>query len=139
MFNPSDTVVCTIDRDRYIINNLKSYLMKLIKFIIVTVVLCSLYLFCDKESFSNQKKILTFEINSIKGVINEDDYTINVELPFGTDVTSLKPVIRLSEKASIYPQSKNGFDFSTPITFIVTAEDDSNQDYRVTVLISDKK
>ncbi len=113
--------------------------MKQIKYVFAIIVLITIYVSCDTDNLSDQKKILTFEINSIIGVINEVDYTIDVDLPYGTDVTSLKPIVTISEKASIYPQSVKGFNFSTPITFIVTAEDASNQGYKVTVLTDDKQ
>jgi peptidoglycan hydrolase-like protein with peptidoglycan-binding domain len=84
---------------------------------------------------SSTKIINSFTING-NGVINEDK-TISVNLPFGTDVTSLTPVINYTG-ASINPESGSAQDFSGPVTYVVTAEDETTESYVVTVTVAEE-
>jgi hypothetical protein len=59
-----------------------------------------------------------------------------VAVPFGTDVTAMKPTIVISDKASITPSSDLAQDFSNPITYTVTAEDGSKAVYTAKVNIA---
>ncbi|MEM7484313.1 MAG: leucine-rich repeat domain-containing protein [Bacteroidota bacterium] len=65
--------------------------------------------------------------------INEDDKTVLARVPFGTDVTALKPVIGISARASIDPEIKEAVDFSEAVTYTVTAEDETEATYAVEV------
>ncbi len=76
---------------------------------------------------------------SISGNINTDDHTVTATVPFGTDVTSLSPTIEVSEKAEIAPASGVARDFTNPVTYIVTAEDGTTQEWTVTVNIADEE
>jgi uncharacterized repeat protein (TIGR02543 family) len=71
------------------------------------------------------------------GVINEEanPKTITVTVPHGTAVTALIPVI-IHTGASISPESGTTQDFSSPVTYIVTAEDGSTVEYVVTVNVA---
>jgi len=75
-------------------------------------------------------------IPTVNGIIDEVNHTISLIVPFGTDVKSLVPTITVSEKSSVVPNSGTAVDFTNPVTFTVTAEDGSTQDYIATVLIS---
>ena len=86
---------------------------------------------------STEKKILTFEIDGAEGVIDETNHTVTVTVPYGTSVTALKPVITISAKATIDPADGQVQDFGHPVTYTVTAEDDSTQAYTVTVIVAD--
>nr|AGS53837.1 hypothetical protein [uncultured bacterium contig00054] len=66
-----------------------------------------------------------------EGVIDEDAKTVSVNVPHGTDVTALTPSVTVSPKASYSP--KGAQDFSSPVTYTVSAEDGTKQDYTVTV------
>jgi hypothetical protein len=59
--------------------------------------------------------------------------TIMIEVPDGTDLTSLAPVITVSAGASVNPQSGTAANFSTPQTYTVTAADGTSRAYTVTV------
>jgi len=74
----------------------------------------------------------------VTGNINTDDHTITATVPFGTDVTSLVPAIEVSEKAEIAPASGVARNFSSAVTYIVTAEDGTTQEWAITVNIADE-
>lgn len=90
---------------------------------------------------SYEKDILTFAIPSQVGdtVIDENALphpTIQVTMPYGTDVTGLTPAITFSSLASINPASGVAQDFTNPITYIVTAEDESTKEYTAEVVVA---
>ena len=88
---------------------------------------------------SSAKQISAFNFTGLTpevvGVINETDHTILLEVSFGTDVANLNPTITISSGASISPNFDVPQDFSNPINYTVKAEDDSTQDYLITVVI----
>ncbi len=67
----------------------------------------------------------------VTGVINESDHTIAVIVPYGTAFTALVPTISLSPEATVSPGTAQ--DFTNPVTYRVTAQDGTTQDYRVTM------
>ncbi|UII77377.1 DUF5018 domain-containing protein [Flagellimonas sp. HMM57] len=79
--------------------------------------------------------------DDVKATIDEDEKRITAEIPLGTDVTSLKPSITLSENATVDPKEKMTIDFNNDVTYTVTAEDGSTKKYTVTVTVekSDSK
>ena len=63
-----------------------------------------------------------------------DGTSISATVPHGTDVTALVPTITVSAGATISPASGQAQDFSSPVTYTVTAEDGTTTaDYTVTV------
>jgi len=86
------------------------------------------------------KAITSFKFESLSpevvGTIDEINYTISLTVPYGTDVTNLVPTISVSPNATSSPASGIAQDFTSPVTYTVTAEDDSTQDYVVTVVVS---
>ncbi len=85
---------------------------------------------------NSAKAIIGFKIGSVNGTINETNQTIAVTLPFGTDVTNLTPTITVSDKAAVSPASGVAQNFTSPVTYTVTADDGSTQDYTVTVTVN---
>ena len=85
----------------------------------------------------NEKRILSFRIEglSVDGIINETAKTIKLQLPAGTDVTNLVPVIEVSEGASIDPASGVAQDFSSPVEYTVTAKNGTTAVYTVTAIV----
>jgi hypothetical protein len=73
---------------------------------------------------------------NVIGAIDENNHTISLTVPFGTDVKVLVPTITISEKAAINPNIDAVQDFTNPITYTVTAEDGSTQNYVATVTIA---
>lgn len=82
------------------------------------------------------KAITAFTIPTQVGntTINQSAHTINLTLPYGTDVTTLVPTITITG-ASISPLSGAINNFSTQNTYTVTAADSSTQPYVVTLTI----
>ncbi len=78
----------------------------------------------------NNDTVLT---NDYMGKIT--DGSISVTLPYGTPVTSLVPTVVINGK-TVSPGSNEARDFSSPVTYTVTAEDGSTKDYVVTVSIA---
>jgi len=68
--------------------------------------------------------IISFDIeHQISSIINVDDTTISILMPYGTDATSLIPTITISENASITPIGGVVQDFSSEVEYTVTAQD----------------
>jgi uncharacterized repeat protein (TIGR02543 family) len=76
-----------------------------------------------------------FSSPSVTGIIDNTAKTVTLNVPFGTVVTNLTPMIT-HNGASISPESGVSHDFTNVVTFTVTAADGSTQDYQVTVIIS---
>lgn len=84
--------------------------------------------------------ILAFSIPDQLGetVIDETAKTIELLMPFGTDVTTLEPSFELSENATSLPVSGELVDFTEAVTYIVTAQDgESVQEWTVRVSIAE--
>ena len=90
---------------------------------------------------SDAKEILTFSINGVDGVIG--DGTITVALDAFADLSDLTPSFTISPFASVTvngaPQVSGFFshDFSTPVTYVVEAQDETTKDFVVTVTKED--
>jgi hypothetical protein len=89
---------------------------------------------------SPDKSITAFGFSSpaATGVITEGAHTIAVTVPFGTDVTALVATFAgsgVSVKVGATPQVSGATpnDFTSPVTYTVTAADASTQAYTVTV------
>ncbi|WP_282116696.1 PKD domain-containing protein, partial [Cellulophaga baltica] len=84
------------------------------------------------DELSTEKEITSFIVNGVEGTIVGTDIT--VELPEGTDVTALVPVITHTG-TSISPESETSQDFSSPVIYTVTAQDQTIQTYTVNVTV----
>ncbi|WP_052206663.1 beta strand repeat-containing protein [Cellulophaga baltica] len=80
------------------------------------------------DELSSEKEITSFIVNGVAGTITGT--TIDVLLPEGTDLTALAPVI-IHTGASISPESETNQDFSSPVIYTVTAQDETIQAYTV--------
>ncbi|SHF11456.1 hypothetical protein SAMN02745151_02821, partial [[Clostridium] propionicum DSM 1682] len=82
------------------------------------------------------KAITAFNFNgltpAVTGTVNEGAKTIALTVPYGTDVTALVPSITHTG-ASVSPNTGVAHDFTSPVTYTVTAADNSTQAYTVTV------
>ncbi|MDD5639323.1 MAG: fibrinogen-like YCDxxxxGGGW domain-containing protein, partial [Candidatus Pacebacteria bacterium] len=87
---------------------------------------------------SSAKAITAFSFASpaVTGTINETNHTVAVTVPYGTNVTSLTPTITISTDATISPLSGVAQNFTNPVTYRVTAQDETFQDYVVTVNVA---
>jgi len=98
---------------------------------------------CQKEEIlSSKKEILSFIFEASKnteldrnivGVISGNSITANV--PFGTSIVNLIPSIEVSPKAQLNPSGGIGTDFTSPVSFTVTAEDGSTQDFTTGITV----
>jgi Tfp pilus assembly protein PilV len=90
---------------------------------------------------NSEKNIISFKFPgltpNVTATINATAKTIAATVPAGTDVTALVPTIEISEDASITPASGAAQNFTNPVTYTVTAEDDSQQTYTVTVTVEE--
>ncbi|ADV51008.1 PKD domain containing protein [Cellulophaga algicola DSM 14237] len=84
------------------------------------------------DELSTEKEITSFIVNGVVGTISGT--TIDVVLPEGTDVTALAPVITHTG-ASISPESETSQDFSNPVIYTVAAQDQTIQEYTVTLTV----
>ncbi len=86
---------------------------------------------------SDEKRVLdlTFAECAVTIDIRESADTILAYVPNGTVTTSLTPTFDLSAGSEILPASNVTYDFSTPTTYEVTAEDGSTRRYTVVVLV----
>lgn len=83
-----------------------------------------------------EKKITVFYIllsPEVIGSVDQNNNTITVDVPYGTDVTNLIPFIITSPEAIVVPGSSVAQDFSRPVIYKVAARDGSVQAYTVTV------
>jgi hypothetical protein len=84
------------------------------------------------------KSITSFRLTGfspeITGGIVEDNHTITVVVPDGTDLTKLIPAIVVSSGATVLPKSGVVQDFTNPVTYTVTDIYGASQDYTVTVV-----
>jgi len=71
----------------------------------------------------------------ITGMISGD--SVNISVPYGINITSLKPTVQHTG-ISVTPASGAVQNFSSPVTYIVKAEDGSTKNYKVFVKITTK-
>jgi hypothetical protein len=85
----------------------------------------------------SDKNITAFVIAGQIGssVIDQNAATIAVTMPSGTVVTNLTPTITITG-VSVTPASGTAADFTNPVTYTVTAADNSTKAYIATVTIS---
>lgn len=90
------------------------------------------------EPLSTEKDVTTFDFTdlNVSGVVNTIGNTITLTVPYGADVTALTPTITLSTDATISPLATTPQDFTSPVTYTVTAEDGTTKSYTVTVTIA---
>lgn len=77
--------------------------------------------------------ITSFKIGEAEGIIDNEENTIYISLPPGTDVSDISPEIEIPEGQSITPASGESRDFSDPVEYTVTNTEDISETYTVTV------
>lgn len=78
-------------------------------------------------------KITSFTIGESNGVIDNEENTIYVSMPAGTDLSALSPVIEVPEGQFISPASEEVVDFSGPVEYTVINTEELTKTYTVTV------
>jgi len=89
------------------------------------------------EAASDATDILSFSFPEETGEAtpNPEDHTVAIEVAEGTDVTKLTPTFALSDGATSDPASGMEGDYSDVVTITVTAEDETTQEWTVTVTV----
>lgn len=90
----------------------------------------------SKTSETEGPTITGFVINGTSGTISQSAGTIKITMPYGTDLTSLKPEITLQNAVSVSPASGTAVNLSSPVTYTVTAEDGTTKTYTVTATVA---
>lgn len=73
------------------------------------------------------------EFDKFEGVIDNQNNTITLKVPVGTDISRIAPVIGLPEHALILPLPGQTLDFSMPVAYTVTPFDGPDRTYLVFV------
>jgi len=92
----------------------------------------------SSQNPNTEKSITAFHIlldPEVIGVIDQTNYVVTSDVPFGTDVQNLNTSIDLSTGATVSPETGMPQNFTSPVTYKVTAQDGTVQDYRVVVNI----
>ena len=80
--------------------------------------------------------ITNFSFGGVAATISGNNITASV--PYGTDITNVAPQIAVSAGATITPASGLARDFSSPLTYTVTAEDgQTTTTFTVTITVLD--
>lgn len=97
---------------------------------------------CEDKEFelvSSEKVIKSFKIADtspeIIGTISEYSKTITLTIPSSLESTNLIPVLEISDKATVTPASELAQDFSKPLVYNVIAEDGTNQEYQIKLVV----
>lgn len=90
------------------------------------------------DAFNTGTDILTFVLAAQTGAatIDADAHTVAIEVANGTTVTALEPTIAVSTGASVDPASEAATDFTSAVTYTVTAADGTEQEWTVTVTVA---
>ncbi len=94
----------------------------------------------DAPPVFEEKAITAFSLNGVAATINETEKTITVSLPYSTNVTALVATftatgVSVKVGTTIQISGATANDFTNPVVYTVTANDDSTQSYTVTVTI----
>ncbi len=89
------------------------------------------------ETASSAKDILSFTFSgqSREADIDVENHTVTAYAAWNYDfANNIAPTITVSPQATIYPVSDSSINFATPVTYTVTAEDESTQQWTVTII-----
>ncbi|MRI00781.1 DUF5018 domain-containing protein [Kriegella sp. EG-1] len=73
-------------------------------------------------------------VENVAAIVTEANKTVSTNLVYGTDITALTPTVIVSAKASVSPTGAQ--DFTSPVTYTVTAEDGTTAAYTVSATVS---
>jgi len=80
-----------------------------------------------ENSKSSDADILTLKIGDVAGAINGTEIEVRVPLSSDFNVEAVSPVITLSARATVSPDTAIAADFSKPVEYTVTAEDGTTE------------
>ncbi|WP_109301794.1 DUF5018 domain-containing protein [Aquimarina sp. AU474] len=100
------------------------------------------YLIDIKRELSPEKAMLSFEIMTnlfeIGLDIDEENGRINQRIFPNTDLTSISTKTSISDRATITPDPETVMDYSTPVTYTVTAENGDTKEYVIDIALMDE-
>jgi hypothetical protein len=85
---------------------------------------------------SSEKNITAFHLlldPEVEGIVDQTNFSVAINVPFGTDVKALVTSIVTSSDAAVSPTSGVLQDFTNPVDYTVKAQDGSTQIYAVKV------
>jgi hypothetical protein len=89
----------------------------------------------DPNCFKTGTDILTFSVDAqLESTIDEVNHTVTSIVEAGTDYSNLNPSITISQAATISPLPAVSQDFTSTVTYTVTAENGDVQDWMVDVV-----
>jgi len=84
---------------------------------------------------SSAADILTFKVGETTGTIDGTEIQVRIPLSGSFNIEAVSPVITLSDKAAVSPNSGAAVDFSKPVEYTVTAEDGTTvKKYTVSII-----
>ena len=81
-------------------------------------------------------QIQSLAIGKYKGVIDHSARTVTIKMPLDTDVTALKPVISITEGATLLSPTEETLDFSQPVSYQLAYLDEEFE-YTVSVELAE--
>jgi hypothetical protein len=113
--------------------------LNLYKAVFLFIGLALLWAGCNKDkttafNVNAEVQVKSFVINGVAGTIDSKAGEITVDLPFGTDVSALKPAIQLPAGASISPAANEIMNFTGDVSYRST-NGNVYHDYKVIVKI----
>ncbi|AXT61588.1 DUF5018 domain-containing protein [Aquimarina sp. AD10] len=96
-----------------------------------------------ERELSPENTIVSFEVKTslfdTNADIDNETGTINQRVLPGTVLTDIETTIEVSNGATITPDPKTIFDYSSPVAFTVTAENGETKEYLVTLALMDEE
>lgn len=90
------------------------------------------------QAANPSKDIISFNFSQltpiVNGIINDSNNTIELVVPYGTDISTLVPTI-ISSGVSVSPLSEVAQNFTIPVEYTVTAADSSIKVYTASVIV----
>lgn len=83
---------------------------------------------------SSPSNVLSFKLNGIAGTIDQVTGKINVTMPYGSEITAIKPEIVFEEGATTKLDLNTAMNFTNPVTFRVL-NGNLYKDYTVTTVV----
>ena len=88
---------------------------------------------------NTENDILKFDFEDLDpdviGIVDAGAHKVSLTVPYGTILTTLVPTITVSADATINPLTDVAQDFSSPVTYTVTAQNGIIKEWEVTVII----
>lgn len=86
---------------------------------------------------SSHNEIIYFSIGDYVADIDHEKGKILIELPYGSDISALRPYIKVDYRAKIIPDSGEEQDLTKPVTYKVISESGATKEYEVAVIIGE--